>query len=734
MNRVLFLLILICTTPLYAADIWNRGQVVDGWSVGRYTSLAILPSGQPAISYYDYIDGDLEYAWFKDGQWHLCTVDDVNDVGSHTSIAILPSGRPAISYLDRTDNDLKYAELKGDDPFDSSHWKIIVIDHDAVAAYTSLAVHLPSGRRAISYSRADTIRYAWSDDGTKWHIDNVVDTIGADGGQTSLVLPWEDKDRAMMSYYDGVNQDLTYAEVVGTLPDGSLIWDIAVVDSEGDVGRHNSLAILPSGHPAIAYRSRGGGGRDLKFASRQDDGWHVSVADSLGNTGRFCSLAILPEDNSTANCYEGLEQINLSGQHVISYYRPYRLIFGWFDGIQWRETTVDSAGDTGLYTSIKILPCGQPAISYHRTDYEGADGNLRYAWFEGFGWYDVVVDPGHHWGTYTSLAISPLSDLPAISFHDVTYKHLCYAWFDPDKGWQNAPVDKADVGMHTSLAFLPSGRPAISYYARAGRNLKYAELVGDDPSDPNAWDPNIVDDAPNTGEYSSLAISPLTGQPAISYTSNDDLRYAWYDGSTWHAGYVVDGKEDVGYHTSLAFLPSGKPIISYRNDTEQDLMYAELVGEKPRNPNDWQTAIIDSDGNVGQYTSIAIWCGQPAISYYDATNRNLKFAWFKGDDRERTDGSKWEETKVDDGINTGEYTSLAIVFDKPAISYYSNGDLKYAELLGSDSANPDHWKIIIVDTGGGTYTSLATLLSGQPVISYYHAGTGDLKYAFRFSE
>jgi hypothetical protein len=32
------------------------------------------------------------------------------------------------------------------------------------------------------------------------------------------------------------------------------------------------------------------------------------------------------------------------------------------------------------------------------------------------------------------------------------------------------------------------------------------------------------------------------------------------------------------------------------------------------------------------------------------------------------------------------------------------------------------------------YTSLVTMPSGQPAISYYHESTGDLKYAYRFSQ
>ena len=110
----------------YEDNQWHN-VVVDTGNVGTYPSLAILPNGQPAITYTKYdpdnlcttewdrwnVPDSLKYAWhtgndFEQG-WLVETVDTVGDVGLQSSLAILPSGFPAVSYYDQLNKCLKYA-------------------------------------------------------------------------------------------------------------------------------------------------------------------------------------------------------------------------------------------------------------------------------------------------------------------------------------------------------------------------------------------------------------------------------------------------------------------------------------------------------------------------------------------------------------------------------------------------------------------------------------------------
>ena len=92
-----------------------------------------------------------------------------------------------------------------------------------------------------------------------------------------------------------------------------------------------------------------------------------------------------------------------------------------------------------------------------------------------------------------------------------------------------------------------------------------------------------------------------------------------------------------------------------------------------------------------------------------------------------------EITTVDSAGNVGEFTSIAIGDSgNPVISYHdgTNADLKVAACTSVGCTGDVH--IFTVDSTGdvGEYTSIAIEANGYPVISYYHRSNGDLKVKF----
>ncbi|MEO0185982.1 MAG: hypothetical protein ABIL20_09315, partial [candidate division WOR-3 bacterium] len=129
----------------------------------------------------------------------------------------------------------------------------------------------------------------------------------------------------------------------------------------------------------------------------------------------------------------------------------------------------------------------------------------------------------------------------------------------------------------------------------------------------------------------------------------------------------------------------------------------------------WKTTTIDG-GNVGYHSSIAL-DGQnrPHISYYDATNENLKYAYFNG--------TNWVIQTVDAQGNVGDWTSIAVNkkngYVHISYCHEDNRDLKYALWNGSS------WQIETVDGAGdnrGEYTSITLDSKGNPHISYIMQG------------
>ena len=182
---------------------------------------------------------------------------------------------------------------------------------------------------------------------------------------------------------------------------------------------------------------------------------------------------------------------------------------------------------------------------------------------------------------------------------------------------------------------------------------------------------------------------------------------------------TIDGATAMlGQFNSLQIV-NGKPAISY---------YEEAKGLKYIRANDadgtsWGTPVVVD--NFGYYTSMLVVNGKPCIAYYDNVNKDLKFA--RAND---ANGTAWGTPSVVDASSTvGRFSSLQFIKGKPAISYYEigNGNLRY---ISANDANGTTWGTpVILDAMGdvGQFTALL-MVNGEPAISYYDATHEDLKF------
>ena len=85
----------------------------------------------------------------------------------------------------------------------------------------------------------------------------------------------------------------------------------------------------------------------------------------------------------------------------------------------------------------------------------------------------------------------------------------------------------------------------------------------------------------------------------------------------------------------------------------------------PNDPSGWRGGIVNSGPDVGLWTSIVLSpSGTPMVTYYDATNEQLKFA-------SSTDGVTWATHVVysNSGSDAGRYSKMVLVNGNPVVAY-----------------------------------------------------------------
>ncbi|MBI3811422.1 MAG: hypothetical protein HY283_04360 [Nitrospirae bacterium] len=293
------------------------------------------------------------------------------------------------------------------------------------------------------------------------------------------------------------------------------------------------------------------------------------------------------------------------------------------------------------------------------------------------------------------------------------------------------PVDfndseNQDLGQWTSIAVDSGGAIHISYYDTRDVNTNNGALRY-----VTSGSPPVVVDAPaggNVGQYTSIAVSS-TGVVHISYydQTNAALKYATCSATctnpaNWTAITVDKPANNVGQYTSIAVSSTGVLHISYWDSNAQDLKYA-TCSATCTNPANWTKIAVDTTGNVGQYTGIAVSStGVVHISYYDQTNVALKYATCTSG---CTVVANWSMVTADKAAGStqtlGDYTSIAVDGDgTPHISYHADYKaqdkdifgLRYATfIIGKQSHGPQ----VVMDNSGD---AMATFIQSVQGICY----------------
>ena len=163
----------------------------------------------------------------------------------------------------------------------------------------------------------------------------------------------------------------------------------------------------------------------------------------------------------------------------------------------------------------------------------------------------------------------------------------------------------------------------------------------------------------------SLRLSPISPYyPQITY-GGDHLYYAYQDAGGWHTE-TADAAWGVGSGAALALDAGGKAHISYYDATDSNLKYAT------NKSGGWVAQTVVSAGDVGLYSDIAIdFWGDPAIVYFNATTSTLHYIYYDSD----YGGWGPDQTvaAATDPLHTGWFSlalDTSVTPNRPHVSYY----------------------------------------------------------------
>ena len=307
-----------------------------------------------------------------------------------------------------------------------------------------------------------------------------------------------------------------------------------------------------------------------------------------------------------------------------------------------------------------------------------------------------------------------------ISYHDYDNESLKYAHWDGTV-WQVETVDSTgDVGEDTSIALDSQGYPHISYKDQTwgDEKLKYAY------KDASGWHIETIDTSLSywgVGTWKEGLALDADDYPHIVYydKTNDDLRYAYKDGSGWHTE-VIDANGD--FYCSIVLDDDGYPHVGYLYAGDGVIKYAykDSEGWHTETAADYNKPSVLTPGTSIKLDS----SGYPhiAFTWLEVVGRSnwVKYAW--------KDDLGWHDEAVGEDRSSGPCLELD-TDDYPHISYFGfdGGNLRYAY------KNRSGWHKETADTVGycGLDSSMELGSDGHPRISHYDLSNGNLRYAIK---
>jgi hypothetical protein len=522
-----------------------------------------------------------------------------------------------------------------------------------------------------------------------------------------------------ISYYDAGNGALKYAYEAG---DG---WQVETVDSDGDAGRHSSVAVDSIGRTHIVYQADD----SLRYARKSADQWAIALlVESVASN----SSISVDSSNRMHACYcdagtgqlvyrvrgdagwenevidtEGADLVSLildvnEIPHV-SYCRDGNVLYAVksADQNEWQRESLH--GITASVTSVAADSAGNPHIVYRSSGTE--DNSVRYIRHDGDGWVEEWMDPDVGVdGGYPSITINDDDDVFIFYLCSDRFRHNVKCAFEYMDRWTTKPLPlQLETGCQSSLVLDNQDR----YQMTSCRNnaVDYRWYDGEQ------WHVEVL--GTSYPEASCLVLD-AEGAPHIVFNDSHSVHYAFREGSEWQVETVFDESLSTLTGDMFCLDSDGCPHLCYYDFTFSGMGTGYYdVKHAWRDQDGWHSENVASFFYfMSLVTNVSIAVDRddiPHITYHDYELNNLVYA-------SKANGS-WSTGIVESGTHAGRYNSLKISRQNtPVIAYTGYGCVKYAVWDGQE------WVLEIVEGVGDGYClnlDMVLDMQDQPHLSYY---------------
>ena len=330
-------------------------------------------------------------------------------------------------------------------------------------------------------------------------------------------------------------------------------------------------------------------------------------------------------------------------------------------------------------------------------------------------WFTGMVDNADRPGFYSSIAVDPYRDEPAIAYV-ADYSEVRYAALSGEE-WSISSIDSGGQGI--SLAFDSAGNPAV---AHGSGGLHYVSDAG------GAWASETVVSKYVDEDQKRLAFGP--DGPCILFSTTEgknkrmvqNLELSCNGGSGWDTEIVVPG--EFARYRDLAFDEFDNPLIAFALD-ENDDRRADTILLAHRVDGEWlYEPVLGAGETIEAGTNLAM-AYHPTTGplLIDHASDHIRFHYL-------SDGA-WQMVDLGTGYradiavgNDGTPWVAIRVFDPPA--------LKAARPV---NGNFQEWEIQTVDPVDVWWDlSIAVKADSLPVISYGDDSGGTLNEYLKFAE